>query len=52
MIRWIYFYFFLGVFYLSNYIFMHIYLQAIVGITPQLITLNQRAKSNIYRKNK
>jgi hypothetical protein len=28
------------------------YVDAIVDITPQLITLNQRTKSNNYHKNK
>jgi hypothetical protein len=29
-----------------------VYVDAIVDITPQLITLNQRSKSNKYHKNK
>jgi hypothetical protein len=39
--------------YLINTIFcLYVYADAIVDITPQLITLNQRTKSNSYHKNK
>jgi hypothetical protein len=46
IMRWIYKtnLFLWGIFNLSKYIFIHIYLDAIVDITPQLITLNQRTK--------
>ena len=33
-------------------IFMHIYADVVVDITPQPITLNQRSKSDKYHKNK
>jgi hypothetical protein len=33
-------------------IFMPIYADVVVDITPQLITLNQRSKSDKYHKNK
>jgi hypothetical protein len=33
-------------------IFFYVYADVIVDITPQLITLNQRSKSNKYHKNK
>jgi hypothetical protein len=33
-------------------IFLYVYADVIVDITPQLITLNQRSKSNKYHKNK
>jgi type II secretory pathway component PulC len=32
--------------------FLYIYADVIVDITPQLITLNQRSKSDKYHKNK
>jgi hypothetical protein len=32
--------------------FLYAYEDVIVDITPQLITLNQRSKSNKYHKNK
>jgi hypothetical protein len=35
-----------------NSIYAYIYADVIVDITPQLITLNQRSKSNKYHKNK
>jgi hypothetical protein len=31
---------------------LYVYIDAIVDITPQLIRLNQRSKSNKYHKNK
>jgi hypothetical protein len=31
---------------------LYVYVDAIVDITPQLITLNQRSKSDKYHKNK
>jgi hypothetical protein len=31
---------------------MYVYADVIVDITPQLITLNQRSKSDMYHKNK
>jgi hypothetical protein len=31
---------------------LYVYAYVIVDITPQLITLNQRSKSNKYHKNK
>jgi hypothetical protein len=31
---------------------LYVYVDAIVDITPQLITLNQRTKSSKYHKNK
>jgi hypothetical protein len=31
---------------------LYVYVDVIVDITPQLITLNQRSKSNKYHKNK
>jgi hypothetical protein len=31
---------------------MYVYVDAIVDIIPQLITLNQRSKSDKYHKNK
>jgi hypothetical protein len=34
------------------YLYLYIYVDVIVDITPQLITLNQRSKSNKYHKNK
>ena len=33
-------------------VFLYVYADVIVDITPQLITLNQRSKSNKYHKNK
>ena len=33
-------------------VFLYVYSDVIVDITPQLITLNQRSKSNKYHKNK
>jgi hypothetical protein len=42
--------------YLINFIYLYLYLyvyaDVIVDITPQLITLNQRSKSDMYHKNK
>jgi hypothetical protein len=38
--------FFIGVF------FLYVYADVIVDITPQLITLNQKSKSDMYHKNK
>ena len=35
-----------------SFLFMYVYVGAIVDIIPQLITLNQRSKSNKYHKNK
>jgi hypothetical protein len=32
--------------------FLYVYANVIVDITPQLITLNQRSKSDKYHKNK
>jgi hypothetical protein len=34
------------------YLCLHVYADVIVDITPQLITLNQRSKSDMYHKNK
>jgi hypothetical protein len=34
------------------YIYTYTYADVIVEITPQLITLNQRSKSDMYHKNK
>jgi hypothetical protein len=34
------------------YLCLYVYADIIVDITPQLITLNQRSKSDIYHKNK
>jgi hypothetical protein len=43
-------------FYLMNFIYLYlclyVYVDVIVDITPQLITLNQRSKSDMYHKNK
>jgi hypothetical protein len=36
---------------LYPYFYTQVYADAIVDITPQLITLNQRTKSNKYHKN-
>jgi hypothetical protein len=33
-------------------IFLYVYADVIVDITPQLITINQRSKSHMYHKNK
>jgi hypothetical protein len=33
-------------------IFLYVYADVIVDITPQLITLNQKSKSNMYHKNR
>jgi hypothetical protein len=40
--------------YLINfiYLYLYVYVDVIMDITPQLITLNQRSKSNKYHKNK
>jgi hypothetical protein len=42
--------------YLMNFIYLYlclyVYADVIVDITPQLITLNQRSKSDMYHKNK
>jgi hypothetical protein len=32
--------------------FIYVYADVIVDITPQLITLNQKSKSDMYHKNK
>ena len=37
---------------LMSIFFLYVYADVIVDITPQLITLNQRSKSNKYHKNK
>jgi hypothetical protein len=37
---------------LMSIFFLYVYADVIVDITPQLITLNQRSKSNQYHKNK
>src|SRR6187455_2314730 len=37
---------------LISIFFLYVYADVIVDITPQLITLNQRSKSNKYHKNK
>jgi hypothetical protein len=34
------------------YLCLYVYVDVIVDITPQLITLNQRSKSDMYHKNK
>jgi hypothetical protein len=34
------------------YLCIYVYAYVIVDITPQLITLNQRSKSDMYHKNK
>jgi hypothetical protein len=34
------------------YLCLYVYADVIVDITPQLITLNQRSKSDMYHKNK
>jgi hypothetical protein len=38
--------------YFINIFLLYVYTDAIVDITPQLITLNQRSKSDKYRKDK
>jgi hypothetical protein len=42
--------------YLMNFIYLYlclyVYVDAIVDLTPQLITLNQKSKSDMYHKNK
>jgi hypothetical protein len=42
--------------YLMNFIYLYlclyVYVDVIVDITPQLITVNQRSKSDKYHKNK
>jgi hypothetical protein len=37
---------------INTFLYLYVYADAIVDITPQLITLNQRTKSNSYHKNK
>jgi hypothetical protein len=37
---------------LMSIFFLYVYADVIVDITPQLITFNQRSKSNKYHKNK
>ena len=37
---------------LMSIFFLYVYADVIVDITPQLITLNQRSKSDKYHKNK
>jgi hypothetical protein len=37
---------------LITFLCLYAYADAIVDITPQLITFNQRTKSNSFRKNK
>jgi hypothetical protein len=45
--------FLIGLVYLINIFFsIYVYADVIVDITPQLITLNQRSKSNKYHNNK
>jgi hypothetical protein len=34
------------------FVCLYVYVDAIVNISPQQITLNQRTKSNMYHKNK
>jgi hypothetical protein len=38
--------------YFDEHFFPYVYADVIVDITPQLITLNQRSKSDKYHKNK
>jgi hypothetical protein len=38
--------------YFINIFYAYVYVDAIVDITPQLITLNQRSKLGKYHKNK
>jgi hypothetical protein len=38
--------------YFYKHFFLYVYADVIVDITPQLITLNQRSKSDMYHKNK
>jgi hypothetical protein len=35
-----------------SYLCLYIYVDVIVDITPQPITLNQKSKSDMYQKNK
>jgi hypothetical protein len=35
-----------------KHFFLYVYADVIMDITPQLITLNQRSKSDMYHKNK
>ena len=35
-----------------KHFFLYVYADVILDITPQLITLNQRSKSDMYHKNK
>jgi hypothetical protein len=46
--------FLVGLVYLMNFLYLclYVYVDVIVDITPQLITLNQRSKSDMYHKNK
>jgi hypothetical protein len=37
---------------ITHFLCLYVYADAIVDITPQLITLNQRTKSNSYHKNR
>jgi hypothetical protein len=37
---------------INTFLCLYVYADAIVDITPQLITLSQRTKSNSYHKNK
>jgi uncharacterized ion transporter superfamily protein YfcC len=37
---------------LMSIFFLYVYADVIVDITPQLITLNQKSKSDMYHKNK
>jgi hypothetical protein len=39
------------VIFLQAFLCLYVYADAIVDITPQLITLNQRSKSDKYHKN-
>jgi hypothetical protein len=41
-----------GLVILMSIFFLYVYAHVIVDITPQLITLNQRSKSDMYHKNK
>jgi hypothetical protein len=38
--------------FIYSYLYPYVYAYVIVDITPQLITLNQRSKSDKYHKNK
>jgi hypothetical protein len=42
----------LAIYLITHFLCLYVYADAIVDITPQLITLNQRTKSNSYHKNK